>query len=53
MKLKRKGDLLSSTMGRVIIAVVILVVVLGFIWILKGRLGAIWGKLARVMRFGG
>jgi len=53
MKLKKKGDLLSSTMGKVIIAFTVLLVVLGLLWVIRGKLSGAWSSLSRIMRFGG
>ncbi len=53
MSMKRKGGMLETTLGKVILAVAILLVIIGMIWISKGKMSAIWGKLARILRFGG
>lgn len=52
MKLKRKGGMLESTLGRVVIAVVLLIIIIGVLWTAKGKMGEVWGGLRRILRFG-
>jgi uncharacterized protein YybS (DUF2232 family) len=52
MKMDRKAGLLETTMGKVVLAVIILVVIIGMIWVTKGKIGEIWRGLSRIIRFG-
>jgi len=52
MKLKKKGGMLDSTLGRVIIGVALLIVILSMIWITRGKLSSMWRSFARILRFG-
>jgi len=51
LNLGKKG-LLESTLGKVVLAVIVLVVLIGLVMAFSGRLSSLWGGLARVLRFG-
>lgn len=50
-KLNKKA-LLESTLGKVVLGAIIIVILIGFVLIASGRLSAIWKQFARVFRFG-
>ena len=52
MKMDKKGGMLESTLGRVVLAVILLVVIIGIIFVASGKMGTVWGALRRMMRFG-
>lgn len=52
MKTNKKA-MLESTLGKVVLAVIVLVVLIGLVMVFSGKLQGIWRGLARVLRFGG
>lgn len=52
MKLKKKAGLMETTLGKVVIGVALLLVLIGLVLLFSGKLGTIWDKFARILRFG-
>lgn len=52
MKKMNKKALLESTLGKVVLGAIIIVVLIGFVLIASGKLGEIWSNFTRVFRFG-
>ena len=53
MKIGRKGGMLDTALGKAVLALIALLVIIGIIWIMKDKMASVWGKLARIIRFGG
>jgi len=51
-KMNKKG-LAWETLGKIILAMVILLVLIGIIYILKDKMYELWEKIVNIFRFGG
>lgn len=51
LNLGKKG-LLESTIGKVVLAVIVLIILIGLVMTFSEKLSSLWGGLARVLRFG-
>ena len=52
MNLKKKAGLMETTLGKVVIGVALLLVLIGLALLFSGKLGTVWDKFARALRFG-
>lgn len=52
MKLGKKG-LLETTLGKVVLSVIVLVLIIGLVMVFSEKLNTVWRGLARMLRFGG
>ena len=50
---KNKKAMLESTLGKVVLAVIMLVIIIGLVMVFSGKMQEIWRSLARALRFGG
>ncbi len=52
MKIHKKA-ILESTLGKVVLMLVVIIVIIGLVLLFTGRLHGIWEGFMKVFRFGG